>query len=168
MDTWNKGFVTQNAAFEWAASSRFFSARRLEEVQNRSKRKERAKRKMYTHFLAWAQEQKHDEPEPVWTKESVTTEALAYFNKKAEYDKLIEEHARIASIHEAGRRVNSVFNGTLVGEWTGLKNMEVKRVMDKVRQKLGGEAAMDGMTIEEIRKAVEQANVELGNVTVDI
>jgi hypothetical protein len=58
-----------------------------------------------------------------------------------------------------------MFNGTLVGEWTGLPNLEVKKVMDKVRQRMGGEVAMDGKTTEEIRSAVEQAKEELGDVT---
>jgi hypothetical protein len=167
MDTWKKGFTTQEAAFKWAANSRFFCARRLEDAQNRSKRKERAKREMYNRFKAWAQEQQCDEPEPSWTPETVVAEALVYFNKKAEYDALMREYARVASIHEARRRVKSVFNGTLVGEWTGLSNLNVKKVMDRVRERMGGEVAMDGKTMEEIRSAVEQANVELGFTTMD-
>jgi hypothetical protein len=167
MKAWKQGFVTQQAAFEWAASSRFFCARRLEDAQNRSKRKEKSKREMYNRFQAWAREQSCDEPEPTWTQENAVAEALVYFNRKAEYDKLMNEYARVASIHEARRRVKSVFNGSLVGEWTGLSNFEVKKVMDRVRERMGGEVAMDGKTMGEIRTAVEQANVELGNVTTD-
>jgi hypothetical protein len=161
MDTWKKGFVTQEAAFEWAASSRFFCTRRLEDAQNRSKRKERAKREMYIRFQAWAQEQQRDEPEPTWTPETVVAEALIYFNKEAEYGALMKEYTRLASIHEARRRVKSMFNGILVAQWTGLCNFDVKRVMDKVRERMEGEIAMDGMTVEEIRNAVEQAALEL-------
>ena len=54
-----------------------------------------------------------------------------------------------------------MFNGILVAQWTGLCNFDVKRVMDKVRERMGGEIAMDGMTVEEIRNAVEQAALEL-------
>jgi hypothetical protein len=166
MDTWKKGFATQEAAFEWAASSRFFCTRRLEDAQNRSKRKERAKREMYIRFQAWAQEQQRNEPEPTWTPETVVAEALIYFNREAEYDALMKEYARLASILEARRRVKSMFNGILVAEWTGLCNLQAKRVMDKVREKMGGEIAMDGMAMEEIRNAVEQAALELRNTTV--
>ena len=60
-----------------------------------------------------------------------------------------------------------MFNGTLVGEWTGLSNFDVKKVMDRVRERMGGDVAMDGMPMEEIRSAVEQANVELGFTTMD-
>ena len=56
-----------------------------------------------------------------------------------------------------------MFNGILVAEWTGLRSLEVKRVMDKVRERLGGEIAMDGMTIEKIRNTVEQTALELEN-----
>ena len=166
MDTWKKGFVTQQAAFEWAASSRFFCARRLEEAQNRSKRKEKAKREMYNRFQTWALEQQRNEPEPTWTSETVVAEALIFFGKEAEYDALLKESARVASIHEAKRRVKSIFNGTLVAEWTGLSHLQVKKIMDTVRGRFGGEVAMDGIPIEEIRTAVQQASVELENMTV--
>jgi hypothetical protein len=162
MDAWKEGFATREDTFKWAATSRFFCAQRLEEAQNRSKRKEIAKRDMYNHFLIWGREQQRDGPEPTWTPESVVAEALVYFNKKAEYDELMKEYARVKAIHEARRRVKSKFNGILVEEWTGLRNLDVKKVMDKVRERVGGEIVMDVWTTEEIRSAVRQASLELG------
>ena len=161
MDTWKQGFATREAAFTWAASSRFFSAERLEDAQNRSKRKEKAKREMYNSFKLWALEQPREKQTPTWTPEIVVAEALVYFNKKAKYDEVMEEYTRIESIHQVRRRVKSMFSGPLVAEWTGLGNLDVKRVMDMVRERKGGEATMDGLTMEEIRNAVEQAAVEL-------
>lgn len=121
---------------------------------------------MYNRFKDWAREQ-CDEPEPNWTPETVVAEALVFFDKKTEYDALMKEYSRLASLHEARRRVKSKFNGTLVGEWTGWNNLEVKKVMDKVRETMGGEAAMDKISLEEIRGAVEQASMQLRNCTAD-
>jgi len=164
MDTWREGFTTQQAVFKWAASSRFFDHRILE---NKKNRKVAAKREMYNNFCAWAQGQPRDGSKPEWTPETVIAEALVYFNKKSEYDVLMEEYARMASTHKTKRKAKSLFNGTLVKEWTGLHHLDVKKVMDRTREKMGGESAIAGIGMEEIRKVVQQVTEELGFVVTD-
>jgi hypothetical protein len=133
----------------------------LEDKKNRSKRKETAKREMYNSFCAWAQGLPRDRPKPEWTPETVIAEALVYFDKKTEHDALTEEYARLASTHERRRKAKSVFNGTLVKEWTGLHHLDVKKVMDRTRENLGGEDAMVGMDMDKIREVVQQFTEEL-------
>lgn len=162
MDTWKAGFPTQQAAFEWAAGSRFLDPRILGGKKNRSKRKEIGKRDMYNNFCAWAQDQPRDKSKPEWTPETVVAEALVFFGKKSEYDALMGEYRRLEMMHEEKRRLKTMLSGTLVKEWTGLHHLEVKKVVDRTREKLGGESAMFGMGTDEIRKVVQESAEELG------
>lgn len=161
MERWKEGFKTDEAAFKWATTSRFFHPATLQDKENRSKRKEKGKRQMYNNFTTWVECQLFDDEAPNWTPETVVQEGLDYFGKREEYDAVMNEYERLETIHAARRRVKATFNGTLITEWTGLRGFDVKRVMDKVRERTGGEEAMDGMSVEEVEGLVKQAAKEL-------
>lgn len=156
---WEEGFVTEQAAFEWIATSRFFSARRLKDAH--SKKRKTGTRPMYNRYLDWAQEQPMSEL-PLLPADVVVAEALSYFNKKVEYDILLEENARKEAKIEARKTLKLIFNGNTVGEWTGLDNRRVKIVMDKIRQERGGELGLLGQEQSLIQELVESAVVQLG------
>lgn len=116
---------------------------------------------MYSRFVEWTQEQPVSE-KIVPSSEAAIAEALSRYGRKAEYDALMEEYARVANLTEGRKLLKVMFNGTLVGEWTGLDNRRVKIVMDRVRQDKGGEAGLLEMDESHIRLAVEAATIALG------
>ncbi|KAF7973730.1 hypothetical protein HWV62_14296 [Athelia sp. TMB] len=161
LDAWERGFPTERAAFEWAATSRFFSVQRMKEAHSKKRRTET--RMMYSRFVDWAQAQPVPET-PVPSAEAVVAEALACFGKKAEYDGLMEEYRQAAAKIEARNALKVVFNGTIVGEWTGLDNRRVKIVMDKIRLEQAGGAGLLGLERSRIQQLVESAVDQLGYV----
>lgn len=156
---WEQGFTTEQAAFEWIATSRFFSAPRPKDAH--SKKRKTSSRPMYSRFVDWAQEQPMSES-PLLPADAAVAEALSYFNKKAEYGISLEEYTQKAAKVEARKTLKLIFNGTMVGEWTGLDNRRVKIVMDKIRQELGGESGLLGLEQSRIQQLVESAVVQLG------
>lgn len=162
MDAWKNGFITEEAIFEWAASSRLFHVKRLAETESNSNTRQRTKRGMYKRFQDWAQHKQADTTSPEPDTESVITEALVYFQKKSEYETLMKEYSRVESILRARRKVKPIFNGTLVGRWTELDNRRVKLVMDAVRERFGGEVAMAEIDVEDIHKTTVEVAHQLG------
>jgi hypothetical protein len=141
MTRWREGFSTHKEVFEWVATSRFFCTgtcfARIDKQREGRERRIKDDRKMYWSFLEWAGERERENgrtPGEVFDERTFHNEALVHFNRKAEFDAMVHSKA-IKQTAKAG------FNGTKVGEWTGLTGRwrEVKRIMDAVRKRLGGE-----------------------------
>ncbi|KAH9950553.1 hypothetical protein B0H21DRAFT_499013 [Amylocystis lapponica] len=136
MDQWAAGFASQRAVFDWAASSTLFDAPRLarRNVGRASTKKALEVRTMYQAFLMYACERAAGAaPRAEVTQDA----ALRFFGKDAEHDALL--HAARARQH-----AREVFTGKLVEEWTGVRGVPVRWVMDGVRERLGGELREDG------------------------
>ena len=161
MERWKAGFETQQEAFEWIASSRFYAPGQISDKAARVK--SRADRGMYQAFLQWSdagaipavandgqphEKEKSEDREVV--RESVRGEALAFFGKREEHDALVQTNER--KVH-----LRTIWNGRKVGEWTGNNNRAIGRVMALIRQTIG-EEKIGQMTEEELKQHVLQAN----------
>ena len=157
MERWRAGFATQQEAFEWVASSRFYVPGKITDRASRAK--SRASRGMYQAFLHWSdarastaaendgQPQEAEDREAII--ESVKEEALAFFGKREEHDALVQANERRL-------RLKAMWNGKKVGEWTGGGGTVVGRVMKLLRQTIG-EEKIGQMTEEELKQHVLQA-----------
>ena len=146
MDRWIKGFETVEETFKFAATSRFFDPRRLHVPSMRTFNKSADDRNMYIDFLVWAQD-KAPTMSTSGPHQDAVEEALITFGKKAEWDAMVQENY-------ARTWLKSNFNGKLVAEWTGLGWKGVKAVMDDVRSSVGGERALVGMELEQVKSLV--------------
>ena len=146
MDRWMKGFETVEETFKFAATSRFFDPRRLHVPSMRTFNKSVQDRSMYFDFLVWAQD-KAPTMSPSGPHLDTAEEALVIFGKKSEWDAMAQE--RYARTWLRGN-----FTGKLVAEWTGLGWRGVKAVMDDVRSSVGGERALVGMGLEQVKNLV--------------
>ncbi|KAH7885378.1 hypothetical protein F5I97DRAFT_1810706 [Phlebopus sp. FC_14] len=152
MERWTEGFETIEDTFRFAATSHFFNPRRLRVPQMSSFEKSVAGRNTYHDFLVWAQ----DNPPAVNAPSSdAVEEALVHFGKKAEWDAAARERYERAWL-------KSNFNGKLVAEWTRLGWRGVKAVMDEVRSSVGGERALVGRQIEDVKCLVLSSKDLLG------
>jgi hypothetical protein len=141
MTRWKAGFSTHREIFEWLATSRFFTTgtgfTRINKQCKGRERRIKDDRKMYWGFIEWAEErEREDGPRrrEAFDERTFHNEALVHFNKKAQFDAI--DDSRIVK-----QIVKARFNGTKVGEWTDLTGRwrEVKKIMDVVRERLGGE-----------------------------
>lgn len=146
MDRWMKGFETVEETFMFAVTSRFFDPRQLHAPSMSSFIKSVQGRSMCTDFLVWAQNKSPTTSTP-GPHEDAVEEALVVFGKKLEWDAMTQERY-------AKTWLRSNFNGKLVGEWTGLGWRGVKAVMDDVRSSVGGERALVGMKLEQLKGLV--------------
>ncbi|KAG6376974.1 hypothetical protein JVT61DRAFT_1014 [Boletus reticuloceps] len=146
MDRWMRGFETVEETFNFAATSRFFDPRRLYVPSMHALNKSAQGRNMYSDFLVWAQDKA---PTMVTSgpHQDAVEEALAAFDKKLEWDAMTQE-ACVRSW------LRNNFSGKLVAEWTGLGWKGVKAVMDDVRASAGGERALFGMELEQVKNLV--------------
>ena len=143
MDRWLKGFETVEETFEFAATSRFFDPRRLHVPSMRTFNKSVQDRSMYIDFIVWAQD-KAPTMSTSGPHQDAVEEALVIFGKKSEWDAMAQERY-------ARTWLKSNFHGKLVAEWTGLGWRGVKAVMDDVRSSVGGERALVGMELEQVK-----------------
>ncbi|EGN98407.1 hypothetical protein SERLA73DRAFT_153487 [Serpula lacrymans var. lacrymans S7.3] len=154
MEIWKKGFTTQQAVFEFVASSRLFNPHRLEKPSKPSQKKVIDTRNMYRDFLLWAHEQP-SAPNAPCGEDDVVTEALVKFSKKEEWDAMAKERYERAWIKEN-------FNGKLVAEWTGLGWRGVKTLMYEIRKDVGGERMLVGKPIVELKQLTIDTKHSLG------
>jgi hypothetical protein len=146
MDRWREGFETVEETFKFAATSRLFDPRRLHVPSMRTFNKFVQDRSMYIDFLVWAQDKVPTVPTS-GPHLDTAEEALVIFGKKSEWDAMAHERC-------ARSWLRSNFNGKLVAEWTGLGWRGVKAVMDDVRSSVGGERALVGMELEQVKSLV--------------
>lgn len=161
MERWKAGFETQEEAFEWVTSSRFYVPGQISDKTARVK--SRANRSMYQAFLQWSDasatsetanddqlQEKEERENREAVRESIRGEALAFFGKRDEHDALVKANER--RVH-----LKAIWNGRKVGEWTGNNNRAIGRVMALIRQTIG-EEKIGQMTEEELKQHVLQAN----------
>jgi len=149
-----KGFETVEETFKFAATSRFFDPRRLHVPSMGTFNKSVQGRSMYIDFLTWAQDKAPTMPTS-GTDQDTVEEALVIFGKKSEWDALAQERWTRTWL-------KNNFNGKLVAEWTGLGWRGVKAVMDDVRSSVGGERALVGMELEQVKSLVLISQKSLG------
>jgi hypothetical protein len=155
LERWKAGFETQQDAFEWVTSSRFYVPGQVSDRASRTK--SLANRSMYQAFLQWCEagsdgqpQEKQETEEREAIKESVRKEALAFFGKREEYDALVQANERRV-------RLKAIWNGKKVGEWVGVGNYRmISRVMAVMRRTIG-EEKIGQMTEDELKQHVLQA-----------
>jgi hypothetical protein len=161
MERWKAGFETQQEAFEWVTSSRFYVPGQVSDKASGAKA--RASRGMYQAFLQWSDvkvapaaanhgqpQEKEETKDREAAREAVRREALEFFGKREEHDALVRANERKV-------RLKAIWNGRKVGEWTGNNNRAIGRVMALMRQTIGEEKIVQ-MTEEELKQHVLQAN----------
>jgi hypothetical protein len=159
MERWKSGFVTQQEAFEWLGSSRFYVPGRLSDPASRAKA--RSIRSMYQAFFHWddarrkAVTESNSLPQGIQettdkeaAMSSVKQEALIFFGKREEHDDLVQANQRKVTL-------KTNWNGKKVGEWTGGNGRLIGRVMNHMRQTVG-EEKISQMTEEELKQHVLQ------------
>ncbi|KAJ3802483.1 hypothetical protein GGU11DRAFT_865496 [Lentinula aff. detonsa] len=134
------GFNTRQEAFEWVFESRFFDLQYIR-TSGKGTGKVKAQRKMYFDFVAWANERSAqsgvtsvDMEKVERRQERVREEALVEFGRRDEVATVVREF-------EGRKKIKNGFNGTVVDAWIGSNGnwRKVKTVMDKVRERHGGE-----------------------------
>ena len=137
--TYNAGFKTKQAIFEWVTTSRIFD---LEHFQSEGVgfRKVKPERKMYAEFVEFVEKQRNtpgDQSHNLVLEEiraKRQSEALVFFKKREAYDALVLERSN-------GIRRKGIFSGSTVRDWADMGGYwkGVKLIMDEVRVRLGGE-----------------------------
>lgn len=98
LDTYNAGFKTKQAIFEWVTTSRLFDAKSFRS----DVKKVKPGRKLYAEFVEWVEEQintlkseRSQSQEPVLEERrpDVQLEALIFFKRKQAFDVLGEERS---------------------------------------------------------------------------
>jgi hypothetical protein len=127
-------------AFEWVATSRFFDPVSFR-AEGEGIHKVKDDRKMYAEFVQWVGVERQRRKALGISRESrsrreraeTINEALAFFDKREEFEELARSRLIRARIKEA-------FNGHKVNEWVGLAQhwKAIKLVMDGIRERLGG------------------------------
>lgn len=131
-DTWLGGFETLEDIFVFAASSPYFN-KDIYALENRNhvSRVRDRKRKTYTEFLKWIEDDTNL-PKFDWSDKETLRKAflekafLTFPGFKSQYDDALEKLRK----YEV---VSSKFNGTLVGTWTGLEGKELGHFMAHVK-----------------------------------
>lgn len=181
MDRWKQGFTSEEDVFKWAATSPFILplvARYRAADYTPSIKDTRPLRQHFVKYL-----QTHDvdvvpaESSAVFavpgneTLDEKVQAALRYFGKQ-------EEHAKLLHKGRAQRRARAILNGTNVQEWTGVRGMPIRFILDEVKERLsatnaagapaavadavpGWQNALLETADEEVRKLVVKAKEEL-------
>ncbi|KAF8798935.1 hypothetical protein BYT27DRAFT_7202663 [Phlegmacium glaucopus] len=140
LSTYDTGFKTKLAIFEWVATSRLFDAKRFRS-EGSGFTKVKPERKMYAEFVEWVGKQRNmsecgQSQRLVLgeTQATVQVEALVFFKKKEAYDALVLERSNRI-------RLKEIFSGSIVRDWADMGGYwkGVKLIMDEVRVRLGGE-----------------------------
>jgi hypothetical protein len=162
LERWKAGFETQQDAFEWVTSSRFYLPGQISDKASRAK--SRADRGMYQTFLQWCEarvspaagyddqpQEEQETKDKEAMRESVRNDALAFFGKREEHDALVQANERRV-------RLKAIWNGRKVGEWVGVGNHRmVGKVMAVMRRTIG-EEKIGQMTEDELKQHVLQAS----------
>ncbi|CDO77130.1 hypothetical protein BN946_scf184657.g5 [Trametes cinnabarina] len=140
MERWERDFTNQDELFRWIASSPFAVAfaERLKASDGMPFERDRVEaRPMRQNFIAFLREHRFpdraDEGHSVFAqpgnKEEKLAATLKYFGKEKEYVAIVDA-ARAAT------RAKAILNGTNVQEWTGVRGMPVRFILDEVKERL--------------------------------
>lgn len=147
---WKSGFSSLQIVFQWVASSRLFDPSIIRQSPHHERRME--DREMFQSFLIWVEDrrknvrQDEESRRPASRPETIIDEAMVFFEKKQEYESLLETKQK-------RREIKDKFNGRLVMEWTGMRGKSVQVLMNEVRKDLD-EEMIHRLTREEINALV--------------
>ncbi|SRR6266545_7368139 len=142
METYLAGFRTRHDVFRWAASCKYFDPSCFRTTGPGIK-KVKPDRLMYAQFVEWVNQpcsklsvsSSHNELPFILPDKlaQVREEALTFFGKKQAFENVVTERLN-------RQRIKEVFRGSTVRDWANLGHnwKGVKFIMDKIRQKLGG------------------------------
>jgi hypothetical protein len=161
MEEWKQGFKTQLACYEWAIKNNYFDPSYFKP----GTKKRKPGRTMYFGFIEWAgnlSQSPNNDTRPAGAKSipHAKEASLDFFNKRT----VLEERRQEQQHKEF---LKSIFSGHRVRDWTGLGNhwFGVKKIMDAVREKFGGENNVKKFVLEEgeesLKKVVLEAQAEL-------
>jgi len=166
LSTYNAGFKTKQAVFEWVATSRLFDPKHFRS-EGTGFRKVKPERIMYAEFVKWVEKQRNtleSQSHKLVLGEieaAAQLEALVFFKKKEAFDALaLERSNRI--------RLKQIFSGSTVHNWADMRGYwkGVKLIMDEVRIRLGGEEGvlifLDKNGEQDLKDMVLQVKDELG------
>ncbi|KAH9480617.1 hypothetical protein JR316_0007217 [Psilocybe cubensis] len=165
LEPFYEGFQTKQEAFDWAASMKYFDSSKFTST-GPGFTKVKPERKMYAEFVEWVKATKpsshpYNQLPRQERFDRIREDALRFFNKKKEYEDL-------AKLRAAKTRLNDLFSGTHVRNWTGLGGhwIGVKKIMDEVRNRLGGEEGvlkfLEGHTEDDLKAVVLEVQLDLG------
>ncbi|KAF9046560.1 hypothetical protein BJ165DRAFT_1527644 [Panaeolus papilionaceus] len=181
-ETYKAGFSTKDDIFKWLATSKYFDVTLFSsDCTAPNPRKSNIKLESFYHFVArQAQSTSSEGPEttPVEDlearKKRVVNEALeffdkyqAYLDKWQEYEKQ-QADRRLADAQRLKQR--KLWSGSRVHDWAAMNGywLGVKKIMDVIRKRLGGDdaiiALIDEQGEESVRALVIQVRDELGIV----
>jgi len=154
MDEWESGFETTLAAYRWAINTKFSHFK----PKGAGFKKKELDRKMYIRFIEWASSQ--DNARSHCEINDAREAALDFFNKRSELDQ--------RRIFQQNQYTKSVFSGINVRNWTDLGGywFGVKKIMDGVRERLGGDELISKFVAEkgeeQLKSIVLEVQIELG------
>ncbi|KXN81778.1 hypothetical protein AN958_03704 [Leucoagaricus sp. SymC.cos] len=157
---WKAGFKTKIACYEWAVNSKFFNPAHFR-TRGPGIRKTKPDRTMYNEFIEWAGTLSQDSPPTENQPPNAREAALDFFDKRSEF-------IGRRTAQERKETLKNIFSGTNVRDWTGLGNywLGVKKIMDGVRERLGGDENIAKFVDEEgeerLRRVALEVQVELG------
>lgn len=149
-DQWQRGFNTDEQVFDFIISSRLFRHsmfKRHEDRWNHGERKALGNRPMFVAFIAYVElhAQNHTELDKLLA-DDITKEAVAYFDKQSEVDKVMERLDRT-------RRLKQRFNGHIVMEITGLKAQPLSAFIQYCRSRISDDEMLK-MTPQQVREVI--------------
>lgn len=164
-DEWQSGFETTIAAYKWALSSRFVNLTQFKPHGSGFK-KRKPGRMMYAGFIEWAGSLSQESTTIIASSEvpDGREAALDFFKKHSELVDRRTSNKRKDNL----KNLKNVFSGTTVRDWTDLGNywLGVKKIMDGVRERLGGDAKVCEFVNEKgeerLREIVLEVQAELG------
>lgn len=160
MEEWKQGFDTQLACYEWAIKNKFFDSSHFRP----GAKKRKPGRTMYFGFIEWAgnlSQSPNNYTRAAGAIPDAKETSLDFFDKRAVYEERREEQRHREFL-------KNVFSGHRVRDWAGLGNnwFGVKKIMDAVRERFGGEHNVRKFALEEgeesLRKVVLEVQAELG------
>jgi len=157
MDEWKSGFETTLAAYRWATNSKFIESSHFK-LKGAGFKKKEVDRKMYIQFIEWASSQ--DNARSHGEIGDAREAALDFFNKRSELNQ--------RRVFQQNQDIKGVFSGINVRNWTDLGGywLGVKKIMDGVRERLGGDELISKFVAEKgeekLRSIVLEVQIELG------
>lgn len=154
-ERFKQGFDDLEQIFEYVVSSPYFNKEIfLLENRNHASRTRDKKRKTYRDFLVWIADR---DDLPAFDFPEEKSEWLPHIF--ASFPGFEEQYRQSWERLERHRRVQSQFNGKVVGEMTGLSGKELGQVMKQVRHQLGPqklESVLEAGGVEALRPAIEE------------
>lgn len=157
MDEWESGFETTLASYRWAINSKFIEFTHFK-FNGAGFKKRKVDRTMYSQFIEWAASQ---DIARAYEIPDAREAALDFFNKRFELNQR-------RSLYRQKQVAKNVFSGTNVRDWTDLGGywLGVKKIMDRVRERLGGDELISQLISEKgeekLRSIVLEVQAELG------